>query len=588
MLSARAVGVECLAAVEAATFEIGEVGIDRDCLGARDRVEVLEDEGDIAKQSLDISTMWGWGVQSCPLALGQGVQVSMRNIQRDGAATLPTHQTARHAAQDTIDRRYPLGSKAVGDMVQRTAAMLAFLAVAPAAQAASFELIARASQSPTVAEWRHAYTVRVLIELVSAADETNPDATPVVARDVSLQFRPTRVVRRAEVLGYPVPKSGQAIDLFIGNASSVLLHLETAPTSEGQFRLGELRVGHAPFGADSVVEVRRDLWVTFVIDPETRVAREAKEAEEAAAAAEAAAEAAAVEGEAPRATGEPAEASETDEGEPGDLEDIEPEPTEPQTDPRVEARAAEIEAAHARTRSHMGNPAAGVALVDCLRERPFNLVIDPGHDVDDPRANRVWEEFSEFELNDNFVERLRSRVSAGLPRLRASLSRERDEALPLPERVRAIAAKKPDLVVSIHHDNVRWSRQNAKRVRGDIVRSCDDHLGFSVYVGTARGNGDEARRAGRFLADGLLAAGRLPGRFYAWGDFEHGVYTGDGLYLLRNLTPPTVLVELGYMCNPADLKLVQSRRFAEQQARVFADAIRRYVASSHCSTPLVP
>jgi N-acetylmuramoyl-L-alanine amidase len=444
--------------------------------------------------------------------------------------------------------------------------------VAPAARAASFELIARASQSPTVAEWRQAHTVRILLEMVSAADEDDADAEAIVARDVALQFRPTRVVRRAEVLGYPAPPPGHAIDLFIGNAASVLLHLDTAPTSEGLFRLGELRVAHTPLGVDSVVEVRRDLWMTFVIDPETRAAREAKAAEEAAAAAEVGS----TEGSAK------SEGSEAIEGEPGDNADIEPEPTEPQRDARVEARAAEIEAVHARTRSH-GNPAAPVALEDCLRARPFNLVLDPGHDVDDPRANRVWEEFSEFELNDNFVERLRARVSAGLPRLRVSLSRERDEALPLPERVRAIAAKKPDLVVSIHHDNVRWSRQSARWVEGDIVRTCGDHLGYSIYVGTARGHGDEARRAGRFLADGLLAIGRLPGRFYAWGDVEHGVYAGDGLYLLRNLTPPTVLVELGYMCNPKDLGLVKSRRYAELQARALADAIRRYVSSSHCA-----
>jgi N-acetylmuramoyl-L-alanine amidase len=460
--------------------------------------------------------------------------------------------------------------------------LLAILLTASVAQAASFEPVARVSQSPTVAEWRKAHTVRVLIEIVSAADVEDPEAPRIVARDVSLEFRPTRVVRRAEVLGYPTMPPGQPLDLFIGNASAVLLHLETAPTSSGPFRLGDLRVTHAPLGPGSAVELRRELWIDFVWDPETRAEQEAKAAREAEEAAAEAAKQGVIEDSDDESSPEESETDE--EGEPeADLEP--PEPTEPVFDARVEARAAELEALHARLGERMGNPAAEHALTECLRETPFHLVIDPGHDVDDPRANRVWEEFSEFELNDDFVERVQARVGTGLPRLRASLSRERNEALPLRDRVRVIHSKQPDLVVSIHHDNVRWSRQNARRVGGDIVRTCDDHIGFSIYIGTERGNGDEARRAARFIADGMLAAGRLPGRFYSWGDIEHGVYTGNGLYLLRNLRPPSVLIEVGYMCNPGELRLVQSRRFIEQHARVVADAIRRYVSSSHCNAP---
>ena len=240
----------------------------------------------------------------------------------------------------------------------------------------------------------------------------------------------------------------------------------------------------------------------------------------------------------------------------------------------------------------MHAPRSRQLLERCLARRPFALVLDPGHDPAGDRGARSHRDADEVDFNDRMAGRIREAL-AGISGLGVALSRDPEVTLPLAERVRAIRDLAPDLVFSIHHDSVRRSRQTQHRRRGRIVRGYDDRRGFSIYVPMVGAHASPAYQAARYVASGLLAADRPIGRFFEWGEPRYGIYNGDLLYLIDHLTVPTVLLEVGFLCHPAEEKMLNDRRFIDRHSRLLADALLRHIYFSHCegvrlTSPWIP
>ncbi|OGQ87687.1 MAG: hypothetical protein A2289_24545 [Deltaproteobacteria bacterium RIFOXYA12_FULL_58_15] len=416
--------------------------------------------------------------------------------------------------------------------------------------AASLELGEfRVTLIPNAAVWRQQNVIHAFVEPAAIPGESG--ARPV-AYDVGIRFEPSRLVRHAEVMGFPVSKTSPRFDLFIGNTTGFVIRLVTAPTGFGNFPLGDLVIVHSPpSGRESDVSTQ-SLEIEMDMDLQTRTEIDA------------AFDLIALEEEIVSRTTASVESK-----------------AQLPVPPEIEQRFNEATQLGQTGGGNLGNPVESPTLRQCLVERPFVLVIDPGHDPSDSRAAKAVLGVLEYELNDRLAARLKSKLR--IPgALEVVLSRGPEDTLPLNERVQSIEAMQPDLVLSIHHDNVRRRHQQRVRIQGESSRRCTEHEGFVVFVGGGEEYLYDARRAGRFFADALLASGRPIGRFYSGGAINRGVYWGGALYLLGNINGPGVLIEMGYFCNPRELALIRSNKFVESQAQALAGAVRRFILSSHC------
>lgn len=213
-------------------------------------------------------------------------------------------------------------------------------------------------------------------------------------------------------------------------------------------------------------------------------------------------------------------------------------------------------------------------------EEPFVVIVDAGHGGDDPGAMRGGLQEKDITLD---ISREVARQLRRLPGYRVVLTRDRDRFVPLGRRVEIARQQKGDVFVSVH---------------------CNTHprppvSGMEVYFLTLQGASD---REARELADAENAAdlvglprgedhpdlvmdilmdlkmtrvlqdsGRLATALLGAAD-RSGVVAGRrvkqaGFLVLKNLAMPSALIEVAYLSNDADRRLLGDpagrRRIAE-------------------------
>jgi N-acetylmuramoyl-L-alanine amidase len=216
-------------------------------------------------------------------------------------------------------------------------------------------------------------------------------------------------------------------------------------------------------------------------------------------------------------------------------------------------------------------------------DRDVVIAVDPGHGGQDSGAiGRGGIEEKNVVLAIGIA--LADRIDAE-PGMRAVLTRDRDEFLPLRERMRRARLAKADLFVSIHADSIH-----------------DNHIsGSSVYVLSERGATDEAARwlaerenasdlmGGVSLADkderlasvlldlsqsanisaSMTAAQRVLAALRRVGEVRKPQVQQAGFVVLKAPDVPSMLIETAYISNPADERRL---RTASEQLKL-ADAI---------------
>jgi N-acetylmuramoyl-L-alanine amidase len=225
-----------------------------------------------------------------------------------------------------------------------------------------------------------------------------------------------------------------------------------------------------------------------------------------------------------------------------------------------------------------GDPGNGAATGP--GEEPFVVIVDAGHGGDDPGAMRGGLQEKDITLD---ISREVARQLRRLPGYRVVLTRDRDRFVPLGRRVEIARQQKGDVFVSVH---------------------CNTHprpvvAGMEVYFLTLQGASD---REARELADAENAAdlvglprgedhpdlvmdilmdlkmtrvlqdsGRLAAALLGAAD-RSGVVSGRRVkqaefLVLKNLAMPSALVEVAYLSNDADRRLLGDpagrRRVAE-------------------------
>jgi N-acetylmuramoyl-L-alanine amidase len=215
------------------------------------------------------------------------------------------------------------------------------------------------------------------------------------------------------------------------------------------------------------------------------------------------------------------------------------------------------------------------------------IVIDPGHGGKDPGcyiSGRVEEKDMVLSLAKVVAEKIRQKVGCEV-----SLTREEDIFLPLERRTAIANMKKADLFISLHINAHRDSavhgletyflnvttdesavtvaaRENAtsehnisdlQKILNDLMLNTKIHessrLAHQVQKGMLRGVGS------RFEQTRDLGVKQAP------------------FYVLIGAEMPAILVETGFITNPAERKRLLARTYQETLAEGIAEGIKRYI-----------
>ncbi|MCA3631086.1 MAG: N-acetylmuramoyl-L-alanine amidase [Methylobacterium sp.] len=227
--------------------------------------------------------------------------------------------------------------------------------------------------------------------------------------------------------------------------------------------------------------------------------------------------------------------------------------------------------------------------------RPL-VVIDPGHGGIDPGASGARGE-TEKDIVLTIGLALRDRLARS-GRVRVAMTREDDRFVSLGERVRFARAREARLFVSLHADSLAGEPD----VRGASVYTLSDRATDALAARAAEKenradliaglDADEEAKGGiePILVDlarrETRAFGQLAARHTvtALGHRTHKTpLRGAGFRVLRATDMPSILIELGYLSNPQDLRALVDGNDQKSLAETLAHALESFVLAT--STP---
>lgn len=219
---------------------------------------------------------------------------------------------------------------------------------------------------------------------------------------------------------------------------------------------------------------------------------------------------------------------------------------------------------------------------------PRLLMIDPGHGGRDPGAIGRSGTY-EKDITLDIARRLAQHVS-GKKRLNAKLTRDRDEFLPLAERVRLGRESRADLFISIHADSApnpaarglsaytlsgnasddfakALARQEnlADAVGGVDLGQTDEEVAAILMDLTARHARNAAQRARYALVQGIGKE---------WHLLENPLRSAN-FAVLRAPDMPSMLIESGFLSNSDDEALLRKPVMRDKIARLLAREVAR-------------
>lgn len=233
--------------------------------------------------------------------------------------------------------------------------------------------------------------------------------------------------------------------------------------------------------------------------------------------------------------------------------------------------------------------------------RPKLIALDPGHGGADPGttgASGMHEKTVVYAV----AAALERELSAG-KRYRVALTRRGDLFVPLRERVSRARAAKADLFISLHADShpdptVRGATVYtlsdsasdreaaalaAKENKADLVAGVDlrrhtDDVASVLIELTQRGTINQSRAFAGIMVDALR---------------RHSVATlprshrQAGFAVLTAPDMPAILLEVGYLSNRTDERLLLNKAHQQKLARAIADAADRYFGTRPAPAPPV-
>ncbi len=219
------------------------------------------------------------------------------------------------------------------------------------------------------------------------------------------------------------------------------------------------------------------------------------------------------------------------------------------------------------------------------RRKPFRIVIDPGHGGHDPGAvTPVGLHESDAVLS--FSEVLMALLEAD-PHYKAYATRRHDHFVELPDRVTFAREKQADLFISIHAD---WFDDPAVGGAGAFMLSEEDSIrSIDELVTKKRAEKiagidirEEREDVVRVLLDLERRETQVGSRLFAElvrdklslvTPVKRNFVKHNNFHVLKAPDMPSVLLELGFMSNPDDLKRLTSAEWRKTTAVALKEAI---------------
>ncbi|OCW56824.1 hypothetical protein AWJ14_17320 [Hoeflea olei] len=219
----------------------------------------------------------------------------------------------------------------------------------------------------------------------------------------------------------------------------------------------------------------------------------------------------------------------------------------------------------------------------------LTIVIDAGHGGIDGGAEGPSGSM-EKHITLAFAEALKEALE-GEDGIRVAMTRSDDSFLSLSARVRRAREEQADLLISLHADSIR-----IKSLRGATVYTLSDKASDAVAQSLAeQENGAEGivgaslENAPEAVAAILVDLARTETRVFSTGlarqvldSFEGQVKLINnplrhaGFRVLQAPDVPSVLVEMGYLSNPEDEKLLTDPEWRRSTARLLAQSVQNY------------
>jgi N-acetylmuramoyl-L-alanine amidase len=224
-----------------------------------------------------------------------------------------------------------------------------------------------------------------------------------------------------------------------------------------------------------------------------------------------------------------------------------------------------------------------------LAEPPLRIVIDPGHGGQDQGAvvGKAKESEIAFSVSQALYRRLESN-----PQFVTSLTRTKDQMLSLSERIKKADQFKADLFVSIHANassdfrarGVEIYFQNQLPVSEEslYLAAIENKAENSLHEPDTSKLDSEASDVQAILAD-LSRSHRTRRSFElaralakSWGLSEridsHSVRQAP-FYVITQNNRPSLLIELGFLTNPGDVRKLTDSRHQDQLAQKIYDTL---------------
>ncbi len=257
-------------------------------------------------------------------------------------------------------------------------------------------------------------------------------------------------------------------------------------------------------------------------------------------------------------------------------------------------------------------PSQSAAAIKNPDDRRPLIVVDPGHGGLDVGAQGRLTNTPEKDVTLEFCKALAEKIEA-TGRYRVLLTRDHDVYVKLDERAQMASGPKADLLVSIHADALdakRLGLKSLQEVRGGTVYTLSEEASDEQAKALAQNENKvdvEAGVASEAQAPDVseeihnilneLETRSKKNKSLAIANFliEHmkdkmkwssRPHRSANLRVLKATGVPAVLIELGYLSNDDDEKLLTSSEWRATKARLLADAIDAFMAERQAQFPL--
>ncbi|WP_438945171.1 N-acetylmuramoyl-L-alanine amidase [Sediminibacterium sp.] len=199
-----------------------------------------------------------------------------------------------------------------------------------------------------------------------------------------------------------------------------------------------------------------------------------------------------------------------------------------------------------------GRPVAAISPMAVNLKNDYTIVINAGHGGADKGSVGVDGKSVESQLTLELAKTIQSLNQNS--RLNLFLTRTEDETQSLMEIAQKANKSNPDLFLSLHYNaakNANLSGTEIYIASPGKTERYNSHLQFANQVANQ-------------VDDLSLPFNGIKSR-------------KDGIYVLQNISCPSILIEAGYMSNPKDLEKITSSSFRESLAVAILNGVQKYL-----------